>query len=414
MPAPSPAIPAPRRAAVAFVFITVALDMLAIGVVIPVLPHLVEDFVGGAVDTAARWIGVFGSVFALMQFACSPLLGALSDRFGRRPVILMSNAGLGLDFVLMALAQTLPLLFLGRVLAGVTSASVATANAYIADVTPPEKRAAAFGLLGAAFGLGFVLGPAMGGVLGAVDPRLPFWVAAGLSLCNLAYGFFVLPESLPRERRTPTVDLRRANPFAALARLREHRSVLGLAFVVFGSNFAHYVLPSTFVLYAGHRYGWSELEVGLALALVGVCNATVQALLVRRLVPRLGERQVLLAGFGFGVLGFALMSVAATPLAFLCSVPLMALWGLAGPATQSLITRRVGPGEQGRVQGAVGSLSGLAGVVAPTLFAQTFAAFVGTRAVVVFPGAAFALASLVLALAFALAWRVARPVPDAA
>lgn len=414
MSVPSPQPAAPRRAAVAFVFITVALDMLAIGVVIPVLPHLVEAFVGGATDTAARWIGIFGSTFALVQFACAPLLGALSDRFGRRPVILLSNAGLGLDFVLMALAQTLPLLFLGRVLAGVTSASVATANAYIADVTAPEKRAAAFGLLGAAFGLGFVLGPAMGGVLGAVDPRLPFWVAAGLSLCNLAYGLFVLPESLPRERRTPRIDLRRANPFAALGRLREHRSVLGLAFVVFVSNFAHYVLPSTFVLYAGYRYSWSEFEVGLALALVGVCNATVQAVLVRRLVPRFGERRVLLAGFGFGVLGFALMAVAATPAAFLASVPLMALWGLAGPSTQSLITRRVGAGEQGRVQGAVSALSSLAGIVAPTLFAQTFAAFVGPRALLVFPGAAFALASAVLALAFALAWRVARPVPDAA
>ena len=217
----------PRRAAIVFVFITVALDILAIGVVIPVLPHLIEAFAGGDTASAAHWLGVFGTAFALVQFLCAPLLGALSDRFGRRPVILLSNLGLGLDFVLMAVAHTLPLLFLGRVLAGLTSASVATANAYIADVTPPDRRAAGFGLLGAAFGLGFVLGPALGGVLGDIDLRLPFWVAAGLSLANFLYGFFILPESLPPSAR-PALDLRRANPLGALLLLRRYRRVLGL------------------------------------------------------------------------------------------------------------------------------------------------------------------------------------------
>lgn len=396
-----------RRAAVAFVFVTVLLDMLAFGIVIPVLPHLVRRFVGGELATAALMVGIFGSAFALAQFLASPVQGALSDRFGRRPVILLSNAGLALDFVLMAVANTLPLLFLGRVIAGITAASVSTANAYIADVTPPERRAGAFGFLGAAFGIGFVLGPALGGWLGSLDLRLPFWVAAGLAAANVCWGLFVLPESLPRERRSP-FRWRNASPLGAWRLVRAHPGVVGLVLAVVLSQFAHYVLPSTFVLYAHHRYGWDEREVGSVLAVVGIANALVQGLLVRLLVPKLGEARALVAGLTLGALGFATMGLAASGPVFLAAIPLLALWGLGGPAAQSLMTRRVGADVQGRLQGAVTSFASATGIVAPFLFASAFAAGVREGARAEFPGAAFLFAAILLAIAAVIGGRAAR------
>lgn len=401
-----PASPAaPRTAALAFIFITVALDMLAMGMIVPVLPKLVVDFAGGDTSRGAEIFGLFGTVWALMQFVTAPLLGALSDRFGRRPVILLSNFGLGLDYVLMALAPNLSWLFVGRVLSGVTSASVPTAGAYIADVAPPEKRAAGFGLMGAAFGIGFVLGPALGGVLGGVDARLPFWVAAAFSLLNASYGLFVLPESLPPERRD-RFEWRRANPLGSLVLLRNHRMLLGLAAVSLIANLAHYALPSTFVLYASYRYSWDERAVGLTLAAVGVCSAIVQAGLVRSVVARIGEAHALLAGLFFGGLGFAVYGVAPTGAHFLIGVPVMSLWGLAGPAAQGLMTRAVAPTEQGRLQGALSSLMGIAGLLGPGLFTQAFARAISTGRGWELPGAPFLLAALLMVSAFALAWRV--------
>lgn len=399
---------APRRAALAFIFITVVLDMLAVGMIIPVLPNLVASFLGGDTVRAAEMYGLFGTIWALMQFLASPVLGALSDRYGRRPIILLSNFGLGLDYVLMALAPSLGWLFAGRVLSGITAASISTAGAYIADVTPPEKRAASFGTLGAAFGLGFVLGPALGGVLGGVDPRLPFWFAAGLSLLNAMYGLFVLPESLPRERRA-TFSWRRANPVGSLALLRASPGLLGLMAVQFLSSLAHEVLPATFVLYANHRYGWGERAVGLTLAGVGVCSSIVQAGLVRPAVARFGERRVLLTGLFFGAVGFAIYGVAWSGAVFWMGVPAMALWGLTGPAVQGLMTRRVNPSEQGRLQGTYSSLRGIAGMIGPALFTQTFAFFIGVHRGWQLPGAPFLLATLLLAGSLALAVRAVRP-----
>ncbi|WP_425511236.1 TCR/Tet family MFS transporter [Pseudomarimonas salicorniae] len=398
--------PTVRRAALAFIFITVLLDVLAIGIIIPVLPHLIERFTGSTAS-AAIWVGVFGSAFALAQFIASPVQGALSDRFGRRPVILVSNLGLGLDFVLMAVAGTLPILFLGRVLAGITSASISTANAYIADVTPAERRAASFGMLGAAFGIGFVVGPALGGVLGGVDLRLPFWVAAGLALANFLYGLLILPESLPPERRDG-FRWSRANPVGSLQMLRRYPQVFGLVGVVLLSQIAHYALPSVFVLYAAHRYGWGEDRVGWVLALVGVCNVLVQALLIRRLVPRIGERNALLLGLGFGALGFAWMGLAAVGSVFLMAIPFMALWGLAGPSAQALMTRQVDEREQGRLQGAVTSAVSLSGVFAPVVFTQVFAASIAALSGVDWSGLAFLLAAVLLLGGVALAARVTR------
>src|SRR6201986_4089614 len=259
-----------RGAAVAFIFVTILLDMFALGLIMPILPKLVESFVDNDTAHAARIFGVFGTAWALMQFFFSPILGALSDRFGRRPVVLLSNFGLGLDYVLMALAPSLIWLFVGRVISGITSASVSTAFAYIADITPPEQRAAMFGKVGVAFGAGFILGPAVGGLLGDTDPRLPFWVAAGLSFVNTLYGFLILPESLALDRRAP-FRWRNANPLGALKLLRSNRVLTGLAVVNFVAQLAHVVLPSTFVLYATYRYGWDARTVGLTLAMVGIC-----------------------------------------------------------------------------------------------------------------------------------------------
>lgn len=399
----------PRRAAVAFILVTVLLDVLAFGLVIPVLPHLIEQFSGGSTAQAAVWVGIFGTAFALAQFLCSPIQGALSDRYGRRPVILLSNLGLGLDFLLMALAQSIPVLFLGRVIAGITAASFSTANAYIADVTPPERRAASFGLIGATFGLGFVLGPALGSLLGGIDLRLPFYVAAVLALTNACYGLFILPESLPPSARSSRFDWRRANPLGALVLLKRYRQVLGLASVVFLSNLAHYVLPSVFVLYAGYRYGWGEDRVGYVLALVGVANVLVQAVLVRRWIPRIGEARALLAGLLLGACGFALQGWARSGPESLFAIPFLALWGLAGPSAQSLLSQRVAADEQGRLQGAVASLVALAGIFAPALFSHVFAGSIQDPHTFYLPGAPFFLAASVLVLSAAIAGWVLRP-----
>ena len=399
--------PGRRPAAVIFIFITVVLDMLALGMVIPVLPILVENFLGGDTARASEVFGLFATAWAAMQFLFSPIQGALSDRFGRRPVILISNFGLGLDYVFMALAPSLALLFIGRVISGITAASVSTAFAYVADVTPTEKRAASFGLIGAAFGIGFVLGPALGGLLGAIDPRAPFWVAAVLSLANAVYGFFVLPESLPPARRAP-FSWRSANPIGSLALLRSHPELFGLAAVNFLGNVAHAVLPTITVLYMAYRYGFDERQVGLTLALVGACSLLVQLGLIRVFVARYGERAALLLGLVFGAAGFALYGVATTPAVFLLGVPVMALWGFAGPAAQGLMTRRVGPSEQGRLQGANASIQGIANLLGPGLFAFMFAYFIGAGRDWHLPGAPFLLAALLLAAAATLAWRVTR------
>ena len=401
-----------HRPAFAFIFVTIVLDMMALGMIIPVLPKLIEDFLGGDTAGAAKVYGVFGTVWALMQFFAMPIMGALSDRYGRRTVILLSNFGLGLDYVLMALAPNLAWLFVGRVISGITAASISTGMAYIADVTPVEKRAASFGKVGVAFGLGFVLGPALGGLLGSVDPRLPFWAAAGFSLANAMYGLFVLPESLAPDKRR-AFDWRRANPMGSLKLLRSHPELFGLATVLFLSTLAHAVLPATFVLYAGYRYGWDARMVGLMLALIGAASAVVQGVLVGPSVRRFGERRVLLAGLCAGSVGFIVYAFAPTGAMFMSGVVVVALWGLASPAAQGLMTRHIGPSEQGELQGANGSILGIATMIGPTLFAGTFAYFIGEGTRWHVPGAAFLLAAALLATAaFVAAQVTSRKVVD--
>ena len=396
-----------RTPALAFILVTVTLDILALGLIIPVLPKLVVDFLHGDTADGAEILGLFGTVWAFMQFLSGPILGSLSDRVGRRPVILLSNLGLGLDYVLMAMAPNLMWLFVGRVISGITAASITTAFAYIADVTGPERRAQAFGMVGAAFGIGFIIGPAIGGLLGNFDPRLPFWVAAGFSLLNAAYGFFVLPESLPREKRA-AFSWRRANPIGALTLLRSHPELLGLAGVSFLANLAHESLPAAFVIYAGYRYHWDQGMIGLTLAGVGICSAVVQGGLIGPIVAWMGERRALMFGLTAGAIGFAIYGLAATGPMFWVGVPLMALWGVAGAATQGLTSGRVGPSEQGQLQGALQGVRGIAGLIGPALYTLSFAYAIGAGARLGQPGLPYLIAALCLVAALVIAWGVTR------
>ena len=396
-----------NRAALPFIFVTILLDVLSFGIIIPVLPKLIERFMDGNTAAAAEMYGLFGSVWALMQFICSPVFGALSDRFGRRPVILLSNFGLGFDYIVMALAPTVSWLFLGRVISGITGASFTTASAYVADVTPPEKRAASFGLVGAAWGLGFILGPALGGLLGAYDPRLPFWGAAALTLINATYGVFILPESLPPERRA-AFSWKKANPIGSLTLLRSHPELLGLAAVTALYFLAHQALQSVFVLYTSFRYGWDERMVGLTLTAIGVCMMIVQGGVVRRVVARFGERRALLTALICGAIGFTIYGLARTPNSFWSGMPIFALMGLYMPSMQGLMTRRVDPSAQGQLQGANSSIMGITGMLGPSLFTRIFANFIGAHRSWHLPGAPFLLAALLLVAALILAWRVTR------
>jgi DHA1 family tetracycline resistance protein-like MFS transporter len=388
--------PQSSRAAVAFIFITVLLDIMALGMVAPVLPKLVTEFLQQNATWAAVTYGLFNAAFALLQFLFSPVVGSLSDRYGRRPLILASNLGLGLSYALMAWAPSLSLLFIGRAISGVTGASFGTASAYIADTTPIDKRAGAFGILGAAFGLGFILGPAIGGYLGEYSSRLPLWVAGGFSLANAVYGFFVLPESLPKNLRT-TFRWRRANPVGALKLLRRHPDLMALAAILFLSTLAQVSLPSTVTLYAMFRYHWTPHSVGVTLALVGIAMVVVQAGVVGRVVKRFGNRLTLIAGLCFGAAGLFYAGLAPSGLVFLFGIPIIALWSIFGAASQTLMSHHVTASEQGQLQGANASLTGIAELIGPLIFPFTFAYFVSPGHSVAASGAPFVLAGALLA-----------------
>jgi DHA1 family tetracycline resistance protein-like MFS transporter len=396
-----------RKAAVVFIFITVMLDMLALGLIAPVLPKLILNFLGGNAASAATWIGVFGTVFALMQFFFSPVLGVLSDRFGRRPVILLSNLGLGLDYIVMALSPTIGWLFVGRVISGITASSIPTAMAYIADVVPKEKRAGAFGMIGVAFGLGFILGPGIGGPLGDINPRLPFWVAAGFSLANWLYGYIFVPESLRQEHRK-TFTLRRANPIGSLALLRSHPELWKLATLQFLAYVSHEVFV-IWALYAIYRFAWNQTTIGISLALVGVFTAAISGGLTGRIVAWLGERRTLYIGQFFGAVGMVIAGLARTGGLYMASIPVISMWNISFPAAQGMMTHRVSEREQGELQGAIQSLRSIAFVIGPFLFSGIFAWFIDPKRSLYLPGAPYYLAAALLFTAMLLATRVEQP-----
>jgi DHA1 family tetracycline resistance protein-like MFS transporter len=405
---PGPPSSGPGGAAFVFILVTVAFDALAFGIIAPVLPDLIRQFEGGDFGRASDLTGYLLLVWNAMQFLFSPILGAWSDRFGRRPIILLSCFGLGMDYIVMALAPTLGWLFLGRIISGITASNISTAYAYVTDVTPPEKRAKPFGYISAAFGLGFIIGPAVGGYLGNSNLRAPFWAAAALSLVNSLYGFFVLPESLPRERRAKSA-WHMANPLGSLALLRSHAQLAGLAVVVTLYYLAHNSLPSVWALYTEKRYAWTRGDVGLSLAVVGVCAAVISGVLVGPFVKRFGERRSVLSGLVFGTLGFAGFAMATRGWVLYAVIPLIALWGIAAPAIQSLMSRRVDPSSQGKLQGAINSLRAITGMAGPVLFTQIFALAISPRTSMRIPGAPYYLAAMLLFSSLLLAAYVTRP-----
>jgi DHA1 family tetracycline resistance protein-like MFS transporter len=339
-----------------------------------------------------------------MQFFFSPVLGVLSDRFGRRPIILLSNLGLGLDYVVMALAPTIGWLFVGRIISGITTSSIPTAMAYISDVTSKEKRAAAFGMIGVAFGVGFAFGPALGGLLGQINPRLAFWVAAILSLTNWLWGYFFVPESLRPEQRHP-VALRRANPVGSLVLLRSHPELWRLATIQFLAYTAHNVF-SVWALYAIYRYAWDQLTIGISLMIVGVCTAIISGGLTGRMVKRFGEKRTLYIGQFFGATGMFLAGLARSGAALLASVPVISLWNISMPAAQGMMTHRVSEREQGELQGALQSMRSITFIIGPVLFLRTFSWFIDSKHTFHVPGAPYYLAAALLFTAMLMSTRI--------
>lgn len=403
----------PRSAAFGFIFATALLNAISFGIMIPILPNLIKQFTGGDTAAASEWNVLFATTWGAMQFVCGPVLGMLSDRFGRRPVLLVSIFGLFVDFLFMAFAPSLGWLYVGRILNGITAASFSTANAYVADITAPENRARNFGMLGSAFGFGFMIGPSIGGLLGEVSLRLPFMAAAALCLVNALYGLFILPESLTADRRAPNLPWRQANPVGSLGFLRAHGELLGLAFVSFLNQLAQVVLPTIFVLYTGYRYGWGPGILGLTFLASGACMITVQMFLVGPVVKAVGERGAVLAGAAMGAIGFLIYALAPIGLAYLVGIPVFALVGLMQPGLLGLMTRRVGPQHQGQLQGANQSLQGVASMIGPSLFGLTFAWLIRRDASLHLSGGAILISAGLMALAFLISLHVARPAPAA-
>ncbi|WP_395671675.1 TCR/Tet family MFS transporter [Phenylobacterium sp.] len=404
----TPTARAGRKASFGFIFALALMNSISFGIMIPILPNLIKQFAGGDTAAASEWNLVFASAWGVMQFIASPILGLMADRWGRRPVLLISLFGLAVDFVFMAVAPGLWWLLLGRLLNGATAASFSTAGAYLADVTAPSERAKMFGWMGSAFSIGFIFGPALGGWLGEIDLRLPFVAAAALTFVNWLYGLLILPESLPPERRATAFDWKRANPVGSLTLLRSKPGLVGLASIGFLFQLSHMVLPSIFVLYLGYRYGWTPSAMGLAFMLTGVAGMIVQSLLVGPVVKRIGERNAVLLGALGGVAGFVWYGSAPTGSLYLLGVPLFALTGFLTPGLQGLMTRQVAPHEQGQLQGANQSLTGIAAIFGPIIFGEAFAWSLRHEGVHM-PGLAVYLAAVFLAFAVLLALTIRKP-----
>ncbi|HZZ30642.1 MAG TPA: TCR/Tet family MFS transporter [Phenylobacterium sp.] len=407
-PMPSAARPA-RQAGFGFIFASALMTSVSFGLMIPILPNLIKQFTGGDTAAASEWNVLFATTWGLMQFVVGPILGMLSDRVGRRPVLLISNFGLAVDFLFMALAPTLWWLYVGRILNGMTAASFSTAGAYLADITPPERRAKSFGMLTSAFSFGFLVGPTMGGFLGAYSLRLPFFVAAAVTAGNWLYGLLILPESLPKARRLAAFNWSRANPLGSLRLLQSHPGLLALASVAFLFQLAQIVLPQIFVLYTTYRYHWPTWILGLTFPLTGIMGVVVQMFLVGPAVARFGERRIVLFGCLAGALGFFWYGAATDGWLYLLGAPLFAFSGFIMPGLQGLMTQRVGPSQQGQLQGANQSLQGIASFLGPLVFGESFAWSIRHESSLHMPGLAIYLAGGLLVLAFVVAWGGAHP-----
>ena len=391
-----------RRAAFGFIFVSAVASAMSIGFMVPILPNLLKQFTGGDTASASEWNVTFAVAGGLMSFFAGPVLGLLSDRLGRRPVLLISLTGFGLDFLFMAFAPSLSWLFVGRLISGATSGIFSTANAYVADVTAPENRARAFGWMGSAFSFGFLAGPAVGGLLGNYNLRYPFMAAAALTLLNALYGLAVLPESLPESRRSSSFHWRRANPLGSLTLLRSHHELLPLAGVGFLNQLANMVWPSAFVLYTGYRYHWTPGATGFVMMAGSVLGISVQSFVVGPAVKRFGERGAMLAGAASAAVALGWYGFAPSGFVYLIGMPLSCLWGLLIPGLQGLMTRRVGAHEQGQLQGANQSLVGVSSVIGPPLYGLSFAWAVRHPDLNI-PGLPMLLASLTMACCLALA-----------
>ncbi|MDC0362219.1 TCR/Tet family MFS transporter [Halioglobus sp.] len=395
------------KLAFAFIFVTVLLDSIGFGIIMPVVPHLIMDITGDGVADAARIAGLLMFTFAAMQFIASPILGNLSDRYGRRPILLFSLLAMGCNFLLMGWAPTLIWLFVGRMISGVSASTYGTANAYIADTFPPEKRAQYFALLGAGFGMGFIVGPAIGGFLGEYGPRTPFFAAAGLTFVNVIYGFFLLPESLKPENRR-AFSLTRANPLAAIRQLWRYPVVVMLLFVSFFYSLGHFALPSVWAFFTIEKFQWTPRDIGISLSAVGVAMIFVQAYLIRLVLPLWGPMKTAVVGliataisfFGYAFIPFAWMMYVV--------IAIGALQGFVMPSIQSMMSGRVPANAQGELQGAIGSLSGLVTIISPPFMTELFAYFSGSGAPIYFPGAPFFAAAILTLLALVLLLRVRR------
>ncbi len=391
-------MPGTARSSTTFVLVTLGLDALGVGIIAPIVPGLVQQLGHLPPSAAAPWIGALIAAYAMVQFLAAPLLGALSDRFGRRPVILISVFGLGCDYLLLALAPSLPWLFLGRLVAGATAANVPAATAYIADVSGPDDRPRRFGLIGATFGAGFVVGPALGGLLGAYGLRLPFIAAATLSLTNVAFGLLVLPESLPKDRRRG-LSWARVNPFLLLASVMHDPALRRLAVAWSCSWVGLGAVQSSLVLFTGYRFGWGAQINGLVLAGAGISQAVVEGLMLRHITGRVGERRAAVLGYVAGALGYATLATALAGWLVGPAIVLIALGGLATPSVRAMVSSRGEPDHQGELQGVLSAVEGLTAIVAPLVTSGLFYAFTTHLLPLDFPGAPFALAAGTAALA---------------
>jgi len=403
-----------RQAAMAFILVTLFIDILGIGIIIPVLPELIKQFVGGETALAGRYVGFIAASYAFMQFFGAPILGSLSDRFGRRPILLIALFGLGVDYLMQGFAPSIGWLLLGRLFAGLLGASFTTANAYIADVSTAENRARNFGLVGVAFGLGFIFGPALGGLLGAINLRLPFFAAAGLALVNWLYGLLVLPESLPAEKRSD-FSWRKASPWGSIGNLRAYPVVAGLAVAFVFISLAQRGFENVWILFTGHTFGWDERTNGLTLALVGVTAVLVQGLLIKPVISWLGERRTIIVGMTIGTVAYVCYGLASEGWMLPVIIVFGSLSGIAGPAVQGMIAGAVSPSDQGKVQGALTSLMSLTAIFAPLIFtAGLFSYFTSAKAPFELPGAPFLLAALLLLVAIVILIRLFKRIPASA